>query len=91
VVNSSIESLSVYLGILFNSNARFAGGLDLPKLHVLINNTAGVLLGFVCMSRGALVEEWVPIRQSNKILGKFQLQAVFVCSKLLTHLLMFPV
>jgi len=42
LVNSAIESPSLYLGILFNSDARFAGNLDLRELRVLISNTAGV-------------------------------------------------
>jgi len=42
LVNSSIESQRLYLGILFNSNARFVGNLDLREFRVLISNTAGV-------------------------------------------------
>lgn len=42
LVNSSIESPSLYLGILFNSNARFTGNLDWREFQILISNTAGV-------------------------------------------------
>jgi len=42
LVNTSIESASLYLRILFNSDARFAGNLDLREFRVLISNTAGV-------------------------------------------------
>ena len=34
LVNSWIESPSLYLGILFNSNVRFAGNLDLREFRV---------------------------------------------------------
>jgi hypothetical protein len=49
LVNSSIESPSLSFDILFNSNARFAGNLDLREFQFLISNTAGVF-STVCVN-----------------------------------------
>jgi hypothetical protein len=42
LVSSSVEYPRLYLGFLFNSNARFAGNLDLREFRIPISNTAGV-------------------------------------------------